>query len=143
MQFDDKLIYLLSTAQHSLRMHLNSVFSREGLKITPPQCAVLFLLRQKDGRNLSEFSKILGVDNSAMTGLIDRLEKTGFVERRINPNDRRAIMVYLTPAGKSEGAKGEIIYQRINQQVEKEFEPQDFEAFKRVLVGICEKFSAK
>jgi DNA-binding MarR family transcriptional regulator len=143
MQFDDKLIYLLSTAQHSLRMHLNNVFSREGLKITPPQCAVLFLLRQKDGRNLSEFSKILGVDNSAMTGLIDRLEKTGFVERRINPNDRRAILVYLTQAGKSEGAKGEIIYQRINQRVEKEFEPQEFEAFKRVLVGIREKFSAK
>lgn len=52
-------------------------------------------------------------------------------------------MVYLTPPEKARARRAKSSIKGINKQVEKEFEPRDFEAFKRVLVGICEKFSAK
>ena len=142
MRYDDKLIYLLSTAQHTLRQYLINVFAREGLGITPPQATVLFLLRHKDGRSLSECSKTLGVDNSAMTGLVDRLEKAGLVERKMNKNDRRAFILHLTHLGSQEAKRAEVIVKKINKRIEDGFERPDMESFRRVLVGICRMFSA-
>jgi DNA-binding MarR family transcriptional regulator len=36
-----------------------------------------------------------------MTSLIDRLERQGHIERRPNPEDRRSVLVYLTPSGEA------------------------------------------
>ncbi len=41
----------------------------------------------------------LELSTGAMTSLLDRLERRGYVERRPNPGDRRSILVHLTPSG--------------------------------------------
>ncbi|MCU0555544.1 MAG: MarR family transcriptional regulator, partial [Syntrophales bacterium] len=75
MAEDDRLIYLISMAHLALRTRIHGLLAAEGVRLTVPQATVLFLLREKDGRMMSELGQVLGVDNSAMTGLIDRLEK--------------------------------------------------------------------
>jgi len=105
MSADNRLIYLLSMAQHTLRIYLNNLFSGEGMKITPPQATILFLLMERDGRIMSELGQALGVDNSAITGLVDRLEKAGLVARKLNPDDRRSLIIYITPGGRKEAKK--------------------------------------
>jgi DNA-binding MarR family transcriptional regulator len=48
---------------------------------------------------MSELARLLACDNSNVTGIIDRLEERGLVERRNAPHDRRVKLVALTPEG--------------------------------------------
>ncbi|TRZ48533.1 MarR family transcriptional regulator, partial [bacterium] len=92
---DDRLIYLLFTAQQKLRTYLKKMMTKENVRVTTAQAGILFLLKQKDGRTMSELSQILSIDNSTITGLVDRLEKTGLVRRNASPHDRRASHVFI------------------------------------------------
>jgi len=47
----------------------------------------------------AELAEAAGVTRATMTGLIDTLERDGFVTREPDPNDRRMMSVRLTPAG--------------------------------------------
>lgn len=66
--------------------------------ITPSQFLVLKKLSM--GRvTVSELSEHLGVSLSAITSLIDRLKKSGYVERSRDEQDRRLVWLDLTPQG--------------------------------------------
>jgi len=62
------------------------------------QVRVLGILRDRRGR-ITDLAAYLGLDKSTMSGLVDRAERRGLVARDRNPHDRRAVDVYLTPAG--------------------------------------------
>ena len=70
-------------------------------EISPSQFNVLNLLRgRENGVTQMELSRELIMHRSNMTGLVDRLEKRGLVERRANPDDRRVWRVMLTDKGR-------------------------------------------
>jgi DNA-binding MarR family transcriptional regulator len=50
-------------------------------------------------RTPAELAEAAGVTRATMTGLIDTLERDGFVKREPDPDDRRMMSVLLTPAG--------------------------------------------
>lgn len=65
--------------------------------------ALRFLLRQPDHTSRpSELVKYLGVTSASVTTMLDRLEKTGRVQRVANPSDRRSIFVRATPHANEE-----------------------------------------
>jgi len=67
----------------------------------PSQFNVLNLLYdQPDGCTQTELSRSLIMHRSNLTGLVDRLEARGLVQRRDNASDRRAYRVVLTAAGR-------------------------------------------
>ena len=68
------------------------------LGLTRAQWRVLSQLRRREGINQSALADILEVENITMGRHIDRLEDAGWVERRPDPEDRRAWRLYL--AGK-------------------------------------------
>jgi len=53
------------------------------------------------GIRVSEIGKILKIANPTVTQFINVLEKTGWVTRKMDNNDRRSVLVYLTEEGKS------------------------------------------
>jgi DNA-binding MarR family transcriptional regulator len=68
--------------------------------LTPPQFMVLFaLVRARAPRSMSDLTDITFQDAPTMTGIIDRLEKAGLVERTRSTADRRVVLVQATPAG--------------------------------------------
>ena len=138
---DDRLIFLLFSAQQKLKVYLNGVLSATGVRITVAQVGILFLLKQKDGRSMTELSQILGIDNSTMTGLTDRLEKAGFLERHASPNDRRASHIHITPQGLKEAEGAKRVIRQVNDEIKSGFSGEDVEAFKRVLNGFFPKFN--
>lgn len=73
----------------------------EEFDLTPPQYAILAFLWQQDGLTQVELSEKSQVDRTTLGGLIDRLEKSGLVERHTHPHDRRAYQIKLTPQGRS------------------------------------------
>jgi len=142
MNNDDRLIYLLTIAQQALKDHTNRTLSDKGGKVTLAQAAILFLLKEKDGRYMSEMGQAIGVDSSAMTRLVDRLEKAGLVKRQIDPENRRAISILLTPAGREEATEALTVIKRINEEIKTDYSPAEVDAFKKILGGILRKFKA-
>jgi len=67
------------------------------LGITRAQWAVMARLETTEGLKQSELADILDLQPITLTRLIDRLCANGMVERRPDPNDRRAKRLYLTP----------------------------------------------
>jgi DNA-binding MarR family transcriptional regulator len=68
--------------------------------VTLPQFDVMAALeRNPDGMTMTELSRFLMVSNGNVTGIIDRLVADKLVVRQAPANDRRAIIVRLTPRG--------------------------------------------
>ena len=138
MSQDDRLIFLLSTAQQAVMRRANKILAAEGVRITVAQSGILFLLKQQDRRMISELGRILGIENSAMTGLVDRLEKSGIVTRVVDPADRRALLICATPAGLDEVEKAKPIIRRVNEAIKTGFSEHEIDVLKRVLADISE-----
>lgn len=71
-----------------------------GLNITPVQAMVLGFLNDEDRITSGELGKKADLDSATLTGILDRLEAAGLIERKGNPNDRRAIQIHLTEKGR-------------------------------------------
>jgi MarR family transcriptional regulator, organic hydroperoxide resistance regulator len=68
-------------------------------ELTKPQAGALLQLDPDRPIGMSALAGVLMCDASNVTGLVDRLEDRGLVERQSAPHDRRIKMLALTPAG--------------------------------------------
>ena len=111
--------------------------------ITPPQLFLLTSLGKQDGLRGCELAQQVCLDSSSLTGLIDRTERTGLVERRPDPDDRRAQRIFLTDAGRTRLVQLEPIVERVQTQIHEEFfsgyEPAQVETFMQMLSQIREE----
>ena len=69
------------------------------LGVSMTQLHVMHLLDRHGELAMSRLADMLDVSLSAATGLVDRLEERGFVERIRVPSDRRIVLARITPAG--------------------------------------------
>jgi len=85
-------------------------FSQFGL--TDVQFNILMILKEHGAAGLSQqqLSEHLIVTKSNVVGLIDRLERSGYVKRMSHPSDRRFNQIVLTPAGEKIELKIEELY---------------------------------
>jgi MarR family transcriptional regulator, organic hydroperoxide resistance regulator len=67
-------------------------------ELSPPQSIVLRLLDEP--RPMGELAQSMHCDNSNMTGIVDRLEERGLVERTQAEGDRRVRLIALTERGR-------------------------------------------
>jgi MarR family transcriptional regulator for hemolysin len=68
--------------------------------ISRAQWGVLVRLNRSEGLKQSELADILDLQPISLTRLLDRLAENGLIERRADPNDRRANRLFLTPAAR-------------------------------------------
>jgi DNA-binding MarR family transcriptional regulator len=141
MQTDDRLIYLVFMAQQKLRTYVKNALAMKGVGITPTQAGILFLLKKKDGQSMTELSQVFSIDNSTITGLIDRLEKSGFVSRNASTSDRRMFRIYITPQGVEEINRAKTVIKRVNEEIKSGFSQKEIEIFKRILNSFLERFN--
>jgi MarR family transcriptional regulator for hemolysin len=66
--------------------------------ISRAQWGVLVRLDRSEGLKQTELAEMLDLQPISLTRLLDRLAENGLIERRADPNDRRANRLYLTPA---------------------------------------------
>lgn len=95
----DLIIQVLSAANVMVK-ESHRLFRPHGL--TDAQFNVLNVLGPKpEGVSQRELSDVLVVDRSNITGLLDRMEKLGWVKRSDHPSDRRVYLVTLTAEGRT------------------------------------------
>lgn len=64
------------------------------------QTRLLGVLRDREP-TMNELARLLSLDKSSATGLVDRAERRGLVERRPSSSDRRVVLVRLTDEGRA------------------------------------------
>src|SRR5262249_54193644 len=77
-----------------IRRPLEAEFARGSL--TGPQQSAMHALAQSNGMSLKELSARLGLAHSTVSGIVDRLEKRGLVERRTDETDKRLTRISVT-----------------------------------------------
>ena len=70
------------------------------LGISMAQLHILYTLQRSGEMPMSRLAEVLHVSLSNATGLIDRIEERGFVERTRVPEDRRVVLIRVTDAGR-------------------------------------------
>jgi DNA-binding MarR family transcriptional regulator len=71
------------------------------LGLTGPQRLVLRIVGRFPGIPAGELAALLHVHPSTLTGILQRLEKSGWVKRRVHPRDRRRVLLGLTERGRA------------------------------------------
>ena len=83
--------------QRSCILNLSSKLNKDN--VSYPQFFLLAYLSSEEYLTMSDIAKKMGHSTAAATGLVDRLEKLGYVERVHAAEDRRKIMVRITNKG--------------------------------------------
>jgi MarR family transcriptional regulator for hemolysin len=95
--WDQRLGFLMHDVSRLRRVVFDDFMKPLG--VTRSQWWVLAYLSRHDGMIQSDLADVLELGKAALGGLIDRLEESGFIERRNDAADRRAKRIHLTRAG--------------------------------------------
>lgn len=140
MKRDERFIFLIGQARNRLFTRLDQALV-DVAGVTATQSGALYYLMANDGCSLTDLSRALSLDVSAVTGMIDRLGSKGFVTRRSKPADRRAVNVFLTEDGKAAAMKCLGVTKKYNDSVKEGLSEDEVECFSRILQKIINRFS--
>jgi len=93
-----ELVFQLLETSRQLRSYVDQRARENGT--TRAQWSVLARLRRAEGLNQATLAEMLELQPISLTRLLDRLESQELVERRLDPQDRRARLLHLTSAGR-------------------------------------------
>ncbi|MEO9132100.1 MAG: MarR family transcriptional regulator [Sphingomonas sp.] len=91
----DSLGFLISDVSRLMRRRFDERARLIG--VTRAQWRTLTTLARHEGINQGGLAELLEVEPITLCRMIDRLEEAGLVERRRDPADRRAWLIYITP----------------------------------------------
>jgi DNA-binding MarR family transcriptional regulator len=89
-----RVIKVLKQVMDTLKQNMGHQFKE--MNITGPQGMLMGILAHDGEMKISDLSEKLGLSNSTVSGIVDRLEKQGLVERTRSEEDRRVVYVSVT-----------------------------------------------
>ena len=101
--FDESLGYWICSTSHALRRALNAELAREG--ITYRQWEVLARIALEGELSQTELAECLGIEAPTLVGILDRMERDGWLDRYNCPQDRRKKRIRATEKAESVWAR--------------------------------------
>jgi DNA-binding MarR family transcriptional regulator len=101
-----------------------------------PGAANVFPFVPPDGITVSRLAELARVRKQSMAQAVDQLERTGYVERRPNPRDRRSQLVFLTERGASVPPVTHAAAERVEEHWTQLTSPAEFDALRASLVRL-------
>ena len=89
-----KIFKSLKRIGHMIKQSMGQHFN--AMNLTGPQGMMMGILSHDGEMKISDLSEKLGLSNSTVSGIIDRLEKQGLVERTRSLEDRRVVYVNVS-----------------------------------------------
>jgi MarR family transcriptional regulator, transcriptional regulator for hemolysin len=128
---DNTLFYMLHDVTRQIRKHFDRRATR--LELTRAQWRALKVTSRHEGLSQSELAEHLDMEAIPVGRVIDRLEKTGFVERRADPADRRRWRLYLTPKAYAVVGEMDVIAGELRDDALRGIERNDLDTLMSVL----------
>lgn len=115
--------------------NLDQLFGRaiQPLGLTIIEWYILRALYERDGQHASELARAVGRAATSFTPNLDKLQQKGFIERRPDPTDRRAVHIYLTPLAEQHREDVLNSARTVDSQIRKMFSEQEFETFQSIV----------
>ena len=133
--------FLVYRTARGMKKMLDSELNK--YSVSSSQYTVLNTLMEDDGLSLSEIGKRVSIDKPAVTGIADRMEKDGLVERRRTSQDRRVIQLFMTEKGRALAEKTEGIATQIDQKLVNVLTPAEVSQFRHMLNRIWENANGR
>ncbi len=111
-----KLMWEVRKFTRSTLLHQHVIARSIGLHVTDAEC--IDFLQEMGPSTAGDLAKTTGLTTGAITNVIDRLEKAGFVKRGPDPTDRRKVIVSFIP---DKHSKAKAHYGALAKQVQELF----------------------
>jgi DNA-binding MarR family transcriptional regulator len=134
------LLVRLIYQQYSQEM--DAVLRQAGFEDIGPSAGNVFPFVTAEGITVSELAELAQVRKQTMAQAVEQLERTGYVERRPNPNDRRSQLVFLTERGKSVPPVTHAAGARIEERWAALTSPKELEALRKSLLRLLDQLRA-
>jgi MarR family transcriptional regulator for hemolysin len=132
--FDESLGYWVCSTSHSLRRALNAELAKEG--ITYRQWEVLARIALGGELSQSELADCLGIEAPTIVGILDRMERDGWLERFSCPNDRRKKRIRATEKAESVWARMVDCAHRVRVQAREGLSQEDLDQLRSICARI-------
>lgn len=127
--------FLISKAHQRLFHLFGEECRKAGLDVPHP--GILHLLRDEGAMSQQQLGRRLRVDRTSMVKLVDALEERKFARRSNHPEDRRAYLVEITPAGRKALEKISEIAERMEQELLAPFSEEERKVIRRALLTLA------
>jgi DNA-binding MarR family transcriptional regulator len=94
----DALGFVLIDVARMLRSAFERRIATAGLGLTPGEARALVHVAALEGSRQLDIAQRMGIEPMTLSTYLDRLQSLGFIERRPDPADRRAKLIFTTPA---------------------------------------------
>jgi DNA-binding MarR family transcriptional regulator len=124
--------FLAYKLAHAIHVELDRRLKVHG--VTLSQWKILMQLWKREGRSQVELQEMLGLERATITGLLQRMDSQGWVQRRTDPHDRRVQRVFLTERGRALEPIANSLVEEVNNQALEGFSTDEREFFIRLFV---------
>ena len=131
MVFQDCICFRMGKAIRKVTKAYREKLANHGL--THGQFFMLVAIMEEEGLLPSELAEKTAQDRATTTGLLDRLEKDGWIERTLDKNDRRSLRIFLTPHAKENKEPIMKLFEKTNQQFLGRFSQQEWDQMQSFL----------
>lgn len=112
----------------------DKILARENIdEFNGAQGKILYVLWQKDKISIIELSKLVGLANTTLTSMLDRMEESGLIKRLPDPSDRRKSLIVLTEQAQQLKEKYDQVSQNMNDIYYEGFTEEEIIEFEQYL----------
>ena len=132
--YNDCIIFLLAKAYQKAHGHFRSRMFTYGL--TPIQYLILEALWEEEGLSAKTIGEKLVLDGATLSGVLDRMEESGWIIKKTDSEDKRFLRIHLT--NKSKKSKRSLIKEReqANKEVLRDLTLEEKVLLKRLLKDV-------
>jgi DNA-binding MarR family transcriptional regulator len=127
---------LLRLVYQHYAQHIDAALGEAGFGDIRPAAANVFPFVPPEGITVSRLAELARVRKQSMAQAVDQLERTGYVERRLNPHDHRSRLVFLTERGASVPPVTHAAAERVEKRWAQLTSPAEFEALRASLLRL-------
>lgn len=131
MPFKDCICFQLGKTVRKVTKAYREEITSYGL--THGQFFILVAIMEEDGMLPSEISDKISQDRATTTGLLDRLEKDGWIKRKPDKDDRRSLRIYLTSYAIERKEPILKLFEETNQKFLSQFSQREWEQMQNFL----------
>ncbi|MGE4520841.1 MAG: MarR family winged helix-turn-helix transcriptional regulator [Desulfobacteraceae bacterium] len=139
---DKRLFFILNRARHRINKYIN-IRLIDNFQITSVQAAAILFLERNPHSFLKDLGKGLDMNNSAVTTLVERLEKNDLIIKKKSKTDKRASIIYLTEKGENTAEKIKPFIKEFNKIFENNFSEDEINTVMKFLNFSIDYFEDK
>lgn len=132
--FEESIGYWVCMTSHELERALNAELAQHG--ITYRQWQVLGWLALEGNSSQSELAERMRVEAPTLVGILDRMERDGWIQRRACPDDRRKKLIVATPRVEPIWSKIAAAARRVRARATQGLNPKELQTLKELLAAV-------